>query len=162
MRWSDRPPEVAYSLNPAFCGRVIDECVAEYAAASARAMPYPLSYLILPIVLHKKTRASMPSTLKKRMHPWLSENQRVKIGFGERTRSMTQFTREALVFLIRTGRIEITATGEFEGGGTEATKNSKHGSSEIMDCSKKAKIVGRWFAPYDDAAEVFRMWGVAP
>lgn len=162
MKWSDRPPEVAYSLNPAFCGRVIDGCIAGYAAAACRAMPYPLSYLILPIVLHKRTRDSMPSTLQTRMHPWLSKNQRAKIGFDERVRSMAQFTREALIFLIRTGKIEVTGAGELAGGDTKATRNSKSESPEIVDCAKKAKIVGKWFAPYADAAEVFRMWGVAP
>lgn len=162
MKWSDRPPEVAYSLNPAFCGRVIDECITEYAAAAGRAMSYPLSYLILPIVLHKSTRNSMPSTLQTRMHPWLLKNQRAKIGFDERTRSMTQFTREALIFLIRTGRIEITGVGKLASGSAKTARNSRSESSEITDCVKNARIVGRWFSPYDDAAEVFRMWGVAP
>ena len=161
MSWSARPPEVAYSLNPAFCGRIIIECVVEYARTTRHAMPYPLSYLILPIVLHKKTRDTMPPTSRRRMHPWLEKNQRAKIGFDKRARAMTRFTNEALIFLIHNGKIEVTATGDLAGDDTVAWA-PKGEPFEIMDCAKKAKIVGNWFAPYADAADVFRMWGVAP
>ena len=162
MRWTDRSPEVAYSLNPAFCGMVVGECVAEYAKAAARAMPCSLPYLALPMVLHKKTRESMPSTTRKRMHPWLAENQWARLGFDLRARAMVQYTREALIFLINSGVITVTPAGSFAAGSERKAAGLGGGSPEVLDCAKKAMIAGRWFAPYDDPAEIFRMWGVKP
>jgi len=161
MRWTDRPPEVAYSLNPAFCGMAVRECVAEYAKAAGRAMPCSLPYLALPMVLHKKTRESMPSTVRKRMHPWLAENQWARLGFDLRARAMVPFTREALIFLIRSGVITVTPAGNLASSAEDAA-GSGGGSPEVLDCAKKARIAGRWFTPYDNPAEIFRMWGVKP
>ena len=162
MRWTDRSPEVAYSLNPAFCGMVVGECVAEYAKAAARAMPCSLPYLALPMVLHKKTRESMPSTTRKRMHPWLAANQGARLGFDLRARAMVRFTREALIFLVHSGAIMVTPAGDLAGGAARAEGGSGGRSPEVMDCAKKARIAGSWFAPYGDPAEIFRMWGVRP
>lgn len=162
MSWRSRPPELSHSLNPAFCGMVIGECVAEYASTSGRAMPYPLPYLALPIVLHKRTRSSMPSTSRQRMHPWLARNQEAMVGFDGRARATVPFAREALIFLIQHGRIIVTPAGELEAGAAKPTGAHGSESPEVLDCAKKSKIVGKWFAPYKDPAEIFRMWGVKP
>ena len=162
MRWTDRPPEVAYSLNPAFCGMVVGECVVEYAKAAARDMPCSLPYLALPMVLHKKTRESMPSTARKRMHPWLAENQWARLGFDLRARAMVRFTKEALIFLIHSGAITVTPAGDLASGAAGAAAGRGGVSTEVLDCANKARIAGSWFAPYGDPAEIFRMWGVKP
>ena len=162
MSWDSRSPEIAHSLNPAFCGRIIHGCAVEHARAAGRAMPYFLSHLVLPIVLHKKTRESMPSTSRKRMHPWLAENQRARIGFDQRARAMIPFTNEALILLIRSGWLEVTSAGDLAGGAAGTTRGPADESHEVADCARKAKTVGGWFAPYSDPAEVFRMWGVKP
>lgn len=162
MNWEDRSPEIAYSLNPAFCGRIIHGCAGEYAKASGSAMPYLLSHLVLPIVLHKRTRESMPPTLRRRMHAWLEENPRAKIGFGQRARAMVPFTNEALILLIRSGWLRVTPAGELAGGGAAQAANTSGEPAEVADCARKGKIVGKWFAPFGEPADVFRMWGVKP
>ena len=51
--WNMRTHEVAFLLNPAFCGRVLYSTIKTYNDKTCRAFPFPLSYLILPLVLHK-------------------------------------------------------------------------------------------------------------
>ena len=162
-QWKDRPSEVAYSFNPAFCGETIRACVAEYVEAGGRAMPYPLCHLILPIVLHKRTREMLPPTRRRRMHAWLIENQDAKIGFGQRVHSMIPFTREALAFLISQGAARVTSAGGIHTGRkTKATGCRPRHSGEVLSCVKGAKIVGRWFEAAGEPPTIFRMWGVRP
>src|ERR1039457_6981771 len=54
--WNDRPPEIAHLFNPAFCALLIREGVLGFVEVSPGGMPYPLVFLLLPIVLHKATR----------------------------------------------------------------------------------------------------------
>ena len=162
-RWKDRPSEIAYSFNPAFCGEVIRSSVAEYVETGGCAMPYPLCHLVLPIVLHKKTREILPATRRRRMHAWLVENQHAKIGFDQRVRSMIPFTREAISFLIHQGAVRVTRTGGIRVCPATAVAGCRPSRSvEVLGCAKGAKIVGSWFVSAGDPSTVFRMWGVKP
>jgi len=51
--WIERTNEVAYLLNPAFCGRILYASVKEYENKANQPMPFALIYLILPLVLHR-------------------------------------------------------------------------------------------------------------
>ncbi|WP_442969853.1 three component ABC system middle component [Roseburia sp. AM23-20] len=50
-----RTHEVAFLLNPAFCGRILYSTIRTYNEKTNRAFPFPLIYLVLPLVLHKET-----------------------------------------------------------------------------------------------------------
>ena len=53
QEWKMRTREIAYLLNPAFCGRILYTTIRAYNEKSHRAFPFPLVYLVLPLVLHK-------------------------------------------------------------------------------------------------------------
>lgn len=59
--WNMRSHEVAFLLNPAFCGRVLYSTIKTYNEKTSRAFPFPLIYLVLPLVLHKETRIHINS-----------------------------------------------------------------------------------------------------
>lgn len=52
--WNERTHEIAYLLNPAFCGRILYSSIKAYNEKTRKSFPFPLIYLILPLVLHKK------------------------------------------------------------------------------------------------------------
>ena len=79
--WEDRPPEVASLLNPAFCGQVIYRCVEGFTETENAPMPYPLAFLVLPLVLHPPTRASVNANTRH-FQVWLNAHQPIKIVFG--------------------------------------------------------------------------------
>lgn len=55
--WSKRTPEIANLLNPSFCAILLYSATFEYQKkAKNNSMPFPLLYLVLPIILHKSTR----------------------------------------------------------------------------------------------------------
>ena len=89
--WETRSTEVANLLNPAFCGELMLCCIKTYMETSKKPFPYPLVFLILPIILHKKTRTSISKTTREQLHVWIRFNQEIKIGHTKRNCSMKIF-----------------------------------------------------------------------
>lgn len=161
-RWQHRPIEEANLLNPAFCGELLRRAIAFYNKNSEDKFPYPLSFLVLPIVLHRNTRESISPTTRDQLHVWLQNNQTVRVGFADRAKSLIPITTEALNFLLQTENIVIN-----DAAGLSLTKglraiDENQGDEETRDCYRKAEIVGRWFARAGSAANIYTMWGVKP
>ena len=81
--WNKRTREVAYLLNPAFCGRMLYSAINAYSIKTKRAFPFPLVYLVLPLVLHKETRANINS--RTQLHLWVQQHPQLLIDFPQRT-----------------------------------------------------------------------------
>jgi hypothetical protein len=56
LSWSDRPTEEARNLNPAFCGELISRAVSEYFRIRRQPFALALSFVVLPLALHKPTK----------------------------------------------------------------------------------------------------------
>ncbi len=160
--WEKRPVEIANLLNPAFCGEVLRRSIAQYTAAASRSFPYPLAFLILPIVLHRNTRDKIPKSFRKQMHAWLMENQDVKIGFAERAKNLIEITRESVAFLMQIGALSLNTQGLIMPSGYHPSKISPQIAGEIYDCYKKAEIVGQMLARAGTPSTIYIMWGVKP
>lgn len=158
--WETRPTEIAHLLNPAFCGELLRRAIRTHNAVNPRLIPFPLLFLVLPVVLHRETRESISATTKEQMHVWLQDHQNARIGFAERAKSLVPITREAIAFLMQIGAIAVD-----ERAGVRLTRYVARQvpvSAEITDCQKKAEILGRWFARAGAPAAIYTMWGVKP
>src|SRR5258708_7959918 len=113
MPWEKRPVEIASLLNPAFCAEILRLCVREYENIAYRPLPYPLIFLILPIILHSNTRKSIPFPNRTQLYVWLQSHQEAKVGFAERMRQLVPVTREALMFLLQ---LELFLINEEDAG----------------------------------------------
>lgn len=159
--WDSRPVEVAHLLNPAFCGEVLRRASAKYFETAAREFPYPLAFLVLPIVLHRHTRESIPLRVKEPMHAWLKNHQDVRVGFAERARQLVPVTREAFTFLLQVGAVTVGHDAGVKP--VRARRRAPAGpGGEVADCFGKAEVVGRWFARAGTPTTIFTMWGVKP
>src|SRR5205085_2738328 len=120
-------------------------------------MPLPLAFLILPVILHEATRARVPTAVTTKLHVWLQEHPEVRVNFAERTMELAPFTREALLFLVARGHLQvaedgaITVTGKLGRGKAGLLEHS----DEMKESLSKAKFVGRWFASAGEPATVF-------
>lgn len=74
-----RTHEVAYLLNPAFCGRILYSTIKTYNEILNRAFPFPLIYLVLPLVLHKQTRINISS--RTQLLVWVQKYSQLLIDF---------------------------------------------------------------------------------
>ncbi|WP_414577239.1 three component ABC system middle component [Anabaena sp. CCY 9402-a] len=57
--WEQRPLEYANLLNPAFCSIILHNAIKGYQNEKKQGMPYPLLFLLLPLVLHNSTRNAL-------------------------------------------------------------------------------------------------------
>jgi len=85
-RWTERPAEVVNLLNPAFCGRLLYDTIRTYNDTANRGFPFPLIYLVLPLLLHKATRQSINS--RTQFIVWKQSNEHHLIGFAERAKQL--------------------------------------------------------------------------
>jgi hypothetical protein len=160
--WNVRPVEVANLLNPAFCGEILRLCIKEYSKVSSTAFPYPLTFLVLPIVLHRKTRECIGERGTMHLHVWLQSHPDVRVGFAERAHELIPFTIESLAFLLQVRALGITPQGGLAVPGLRRPANIGPPQGEVADCYRKAILVGRWFARAGSSSNIYTMWGVKP
>ncbi len=123
-------------------------------------LPYPLIYLILPLVLHRQTRDALPPSIRKHMHVWLQENSHLTIGFAERTCNFVPITKEAIIFGIKSKIFSIDSSGNFifDKQNVSLIENDK----DFKIIRNKAKFVGRWLEKAGDLRTIYSLWGVQP
>lgn len=159
--WSQRPPEVRSLLNPAFCSLLLRAAVQGYSKRAHSHLPVALSFLVLPIVLHRPTRENLPGTARSKMHVWIRKNPIVRIGFPRRAIELVPFTREALLFGLVHGSLLTGSDGAVAAGTTGDAFNTG-APSEARSCVDAAVLLGKLFAAAGDAGTVLVAWGVRP
>ncbi len=162
LPWSNRPIEVARLLNPAFCAIMIHESISGYKQESDDGMPFALSFLVLPLVLHKPTREILPRNIRTKLHNWIHQNQDMLVGFDTRTQQLVPYTREAIYIGLQSKMLMISETGILDSSPCGYEQLSWIPTSEPAICKKKANFVGRWFSRVGDTATIFAILGVRP
>ncbi len=159
--WNERPIEIANLFNPAFCGEIIRNCVKSYEELSIEPMPFSLLFLILPIILHKKTRCSITSHTRQ-FHPLLDKHQDLKLDFSYRASQLIPITREAITFLLQVKAIRIDENAQVSIIPYKSKSIEDRENGEIDDCFKKARILGRLFGRSGNPSTIYAIWGVRP
>ncbi|WP_260848438.1 three component ABC system middle component [Streptomyces sp. SLBN-118] len=71
-------------LNPALISAVLATAADGYRKESDHGMPWPLSFVVAPLVLHRKTRMALPSNTRTHLTSWTSRNPVLRAGFPPR------------------------------------------------------------------------------
>ena len=159
--WDQRTHEVAYLLNPAFCGRLLYATIKEYEHKAQHAFPFPLVYLVLPLVLHKQTRSRINS--RTHLLQWIQINQYLLIGFSKRAHELVIITNEALELLLHSGVIQFTPNGELSIIDSSKKLSKRHFiDHEIYECIVKSEHVARWFVRAGKIETIYIGLGVRP
>jgi hypothetical protein len=166
--WAERPAEVAHLLNPAFSGFLIRSSIDSYTEVSQDDMPFALAFLVLPLVLHMRTRDSLPNSSSTTLIAWLEANPEARIGLDERIRSLMPFTRESVIFLIQQGLITLDNNGNLKQQGTKFIGSRAsitriiNSSNETKSCVSKANLIGKWFAQTSEPSTIYALLGIRP
>lgn len=159
--WDNRPDEVKNLLNPAFCGRVIYGTVSEYQKSAKRDFPFPLVYLILPLIMPRPIRIEINS--RTQLVNWVQRHQELVFNFGKRASDLVEITNEAVELMLQTGYMILTDNGELSKVITAgALSKTKHSDQEVAECLTKAEHVGRWFAGAGKVETIYTSLGVRP
>lgn len=162
LPWEKRPEEVASLLNPAFCSILLMDAMAGFQVEKNDGLPYPISFLVLPLVLHKQTREAFPTKRSTKMHVWVQKNPEFRIGFAGRVRQLVPFTKEAIAFGINAGTFSLTDQAALKVLKSDTAKTIWPDEEEPTVCRVKARFLGRWLSKAGNMTTVFAMWGVMP
>ena len=160
--WSKRPQEIANLFNPAFCGILLRAAVNGYAVGSKNSMPFELSAIVLPIVLHAPTRRTLPTTVRTKFHAWLALDPEVRIGLSERIRILVPYTKEAIIFSANQQLIALGPNLSLSATAKRISVASWPKHCETRECEQRANFVGRWLADSLDVATIYSILGIRP
>jgi len=158
--WTTRSPAAAAMLNPALLAVVAAAAAEEYARAIREPMPWPLSFLVAPLVLHRGTREALPRTTRSHLSTWVSNNPLLRAGFPQRAQSLTGPVREGLRFGLAHDVLAITDDGGLRGAIAQAARPYPDG--DIAAVVRAAGFVGKWLTKLDQPATAFVLLGVTP
>ena len=164
MPWSERSREERTLLNPGFCAHLLWHAARGYADVGNGALSFEEAFLVLPIVLHRKTREALPRDTRTSLPVWLETNPLARGQIASRARILVAFTKEAIVFGGTHGLISLEK-GQFhaeQGWKRSVNRSLKESSDEVRVCAKRADFVGKWFAITGGATTVLTLVGVRP
>jgi len=161
--WEDRSIITANLLNPAFCGEILRRTIENYNNNKLKVeFPFSLACLILPIVLHKKTRDFMPLRSSTYFHSWVEQNEHLFIDFPLRVRQILPFTRESLMFLLKHKAIIINETGHIEVNPYRKINPKGEDIEEVIEIFHKAELLGKWLSLTGNAQTIFMFLKIRP
>ena len=119
-------------------------------------MPWPLAFLVPPVVLHRPTRKALPRDTRTHLSTWIRREPVLRAGFPERAAAMVPRTREGLRFGLGAGVLAL------DGGHVLGHLTDDPAPGELRQLVRTARLVGRWLAKSDQPSTPFALLGVAP
>jgi Family of unknown function (DUF6521) len=155
--WSARSPVPASLLNPALIAAILAAAASGYDREAHSALPWPLSFVIAPLVLHRATREALPSSVSTYLGVWVSRQPVLRAGLPQRAQGLVSPVREGMRFGLRHGLLAIDAAG----GLRQAVSSLQPPEAgDLRAIMTKATFVGRWVSRSDQPATVFALLGV--
>lgn len=165
--WIERAHEERHLLNPAFCSSLL--WAAARGAATRASLPrtslsFLESFLILPLVLHQKTRRTIPNNLTSSLPVWINAQPLIVASLTGRARSLVPYTKEAVAFGGCHQLFEINGDQIVSAAGAERsmTLMLRQSTDEVRECMKKAEFVGKWFSHTGAPETIFTLLGIRP
>ena len=151
--WENRSKEIAYLLNPAYCGKILYSSIKKYNETSQRGdFPFALIYLILPLMLYPQVPEKINA--KSRFSKFVTDNPELFINFGKRASSLTTITNEAIEFLM-SGKLVV-----FNEDATLSCFESLKIPND--DLIKRSSALGKMLASAGSTNVIYLMLGVKP
>jgi len=162
--WIARPVEERGLLSPSFFSCLLWHASLGYWGVAALPIPFEISFLVLPMVLHRETREALPKTISTSLAVWIGDNPLSRSHVAVRARTLAPFTKEAMMFGGIHGLFDmtggpITANTSWK---KRITTEMKTSTDEVRTCFKRAEFIGRWFASAGSAETVIAILGVRP
>jgi hypothetical protein len=165
LAWEKRAVEEANLFNPAFCGALIVKAVEDFGRKTNHGFSLPLTFLVLPIVLHRGTREALPGSTITSLLAWLQDNRQQLVDFPDRVRRLKSITQEAIMFGLSQGVLAVAQDGSLHVGRNKIPVTERSMGSftrEARECIDRARFIGRWLATAGTTATIMASWGVAP
>ncbi|MGE0793479.1 MAG: three component ABC system middle component [Candidatus Woesearchaeota archaeon] len=154
------PIEIRNLFNPAFLASILAISINSYQSKSKLAFPYFLSFLIIPLILHKKTRDSIPGRANAKLHKWINENPQIQLELANRIKGLNNKIKKGILVGIQGKLFNLTSDGRLNSL-RKISPKIWNPNSEVIGICKKAHILGSLFSTMD-AMEIYAILGVKP
>lgn len=158
--WNERSSPAADVLNPAIVAVSIAWCSRRYENDRNQAMPWELAFLVVPLVLHRKTRNAYPRSAATHFTTWVNRNPEAVARFAPNAASFAPYVREGLRYGLRSGALVLTSECGLSAQLPHKVKFEQE--SELREIATAAALTGAWFARAGSAENVFNQLGVSP
>jgi hypothetical protein len=134
-----------------------------YRKLKGQPFAFALTFVVLPIVLHKPTRDQLPGKASTAFAGWAAEHGPFLAEFPDRVLRLVPVSREALLFLIQHRIMEVE-----KGGLAPGTKpislsgKSVQATADVSEARSAAALLGRWFANQSGPSSIMQSLGVSP
>lgn len=150
-------------LNPAFCGKIILLAIEEYNKINAsKGIPYSLLILVLPLLLVKEIRETLPASSKAKFFEWTQTNAFQLMNFHKVVQGYMPYTEEALMFLFSLNILKIEKNGFINISEYHYIKKWDTSISELNEIFTKAKFLGKWFGTVNDELMIYLHLKIKP
>jgi len=163
--WRARPPEEANLFNPPFMCALAFEFLKAYTKDRDEGASLFILIIALTVALHASSRRRLPYSTVTPLYAWVQENEDLLIGLSKRSKNLTPYIREALMFGLAMKVLRVTDSSSFSLGSVRAqfpkTFIDKT-TAETKEIIERIKFLGRWFAKSGSEISVSAALGVKP
>jgi hypothetical protein len=99
--WSARASEERSLLNPSFGAALLWHAAFGHqseSSAGGAGLPFETAFLILPMVLHREMRESLPRSVATSLAVWTANIPLARSQIADRAHLLVPFTKEAMTF----------------------------------------------------------------
>lgn len=153
--WGSPAPIPAAMLNPGLLALLLAGASTGYQREAQEGLPWALSFVVAPMVLHKGTRDALPQRVSSHLPVWIARHPSIRAGFPQRAASLAEPVRKGIRFGVRHGVIEID--GDRITPGHLSTRGA---DAHLVDLVSKATFIGRWLAKLDQSSTAFAVFGI--
>lgn len=131
---------------------------------SDRLLSIEEAFLVLPTVLHERTRNALPIQIRTSLAVWCQQHPIERGRIADRSRHLVPYTREALIFGGQRGALSLERGSVDASAAVNRSVSStlRSSSLEVQTCARRALFVGRWFGRAGGPATVMALLGVRP
>lgn len=158
--WQERSQPAADVLNPAIVAVCIAWCARRYENDRDEPMPWELAFLVVPLVLHRTTRAAYPRSVSTHFGKWVNDNAEALARFSKNASAFAPYVREGLRYGLRSGALTLTVDATLSAKIPEQIKLIPN--TEFRQIATAAALTGAWFASAGTVENVFNQLGVSP
>lgn len=156
-------PETLRLLNPAFLATLIGHAATGYSEHRDQGLPFALSFIVPPLVLHKDTRVVLPKMITSKLPDWAHKNSAELAFLPEHARELQPVVRSAILIGVHFDIIQfdddarVRASSRFNPKGTQKELKKSEDVGEIM---KKSHFMGRWLSVSGNQPTVLSILGI--
>jgi hypothetical protein len=147
-------------LNPALTAATVTWAAARYRSTAKAAMPWELSFIVVPLVLHRRTRDQLPKSSSTHLPAWIGRNQTTLAGFADRATDFAPFVREGIRFGLRAQLFTFVDGADLHGTVKQSMSPPK--DTELRTILSAAATVGGILAKAGTSTNVYAQFGVTP